>query len=250
MTGRFFLSDRPFRPKRRSGLLLLCAVLGLALVLPLRGLSLAREPYRIGYLPNAQISLESKNRLEAVYARAGLPVEFVPLPQKRSLYLAAAGDLDGDAGRIYGLESNYPSMIRVEGKLLNFNGAAYVIKGQHIGEYRDSLLDVMKVGSLCGVVWVEKVMKGRCLEQVNTYEGLFAMLLEGRIDLVLSSQRSAETVFRKAPHFYESIERLEPLVFQTTFYHYLNEKNADIVPKLEKALKELRDENYWDDEAQ
>lgn len=207
----------------------------------------AREPYRIGYVPNAQISLESKNRLEVVYARAGLPVEFVPLPQRRSLHLAAEGLLDGDAGRIYGLEKDYPTMVRVGGKLLDFNGAAYALKGRDIGEYRDSLLDGMKVGALWGVVWVERVMKGRDLEQLKTYESLFAMLLDGRIDIALSSQRSAETIFSKAPRLYENIQRLEPLVFQTTFYHYLNEKNADIVPLLEKALGELRAEDYWGD---
>lgn len=207
----------------------------------------AREPYRIGYVPNAQISLESKNRLEVVYARAGLPVEFVPLPQKRSLQMAAEGLLDGDAGRIYGLEKDYPTMVRVGGKLLDFNGAAYALKGRDIGEYRDSLLDGMKVGALWGVVWVERVMKGRSLEQLKTYESLFAMLLDGRIDIALSSRRSAEAIFDKDPPFYANIRRLEPFVFQTPFYHYLNEKNADVVPLIEKALGELRAQDYWGD---
>ncbi|WP_338669218.1 transporter substrate-binding domain-containing protein [Pseudodesulfovibrio methanolicus] len=222
-----------------------CAALCLSWAVP----GQARGPYRIGYVPGAMISLESKNRLEMAYARAGIPVEFLPLPQKRSLYLAVEGAIDGDAGRIYGLEKRYPSLVRVDVKLLDFNGAAYVVKGQEIGRFRDALLDVMKVGALRGVVWAEKIMKGRPMESVKTYEALFAMLLEGRIDIALSSRLSAEEIFSHDPRRYGRIRRLEPLVFRTSFYHYLNTKNADIVPRLEEALRELRAEDYWHDEG-
>jgi polar amino acid transport system substrate-binding protein len=208
---------------------------------------LAREPYRIGYAPGAQIHVESMRRLAVVYERAGLPVEFVPLPQKRSLYLAAEGSIDGDVGRISGLENHYPTMVRVDVKLMDFYGAAYVVKEAEIGQFCDELLDSKKVGALCGVVWAEKIMKGRCQEYVKTYEALFAMLLEGRIDIALSSRVSAVAVFSQDPRRYARIERLEPLVFQTPFYHYLHMKNADIVPQLEKALRELRAEDYWHD---
>ena len=96
------------------------------------------------------ISLASKNRLAVVYERAGIPVEFVPLPQKRSLALAVEGGIDGDAGRILGLEKRYPSMVRVNVKLLDFNGAAYVLKGRGINRYRHEMLSTMRVGALSG----------------------------------------------------------------------------------------------------
>ncbi|MGE4421843.1 MAG: substrate-binding periplasmic protein [Pseudodesulfovibrio sp.] len=236
----------PFHPPRFGavGFLLLfaaCAVLSWAA--PGR----AREPYRIGYAPDALIHVESMKRLAVVYARAGLPVEFVPLPQKRSLVQAVDGVIDGDAGRILGLEKRYPGLIRVDVRLTNIYGAAYVVGGQEIGPFRDGLLGVMKVGAVSGVVWAEKVMKGRPLEHVKTYEALFAMLMEGRIDIALGSRISAEKVLRDNARRYGRIRQLEPLVFQAPFYHYLNRKDADIVPKLEKALRELRAEDYWRD---
>ena len=88
-------------------------------------------------------------------------------------------------------------------------------------------------------------MQGRRSVRVTTYEALFAMLLEGRIDIALSSRLSAETVFSCDPGFYSRVIRLEPLAFKTSFYHYLNEKNADLVPVLEKTLRELRAADYW-----
>ena len=209
----------------------------------------AREPYRIGFTPGVLVSVEAKDRLTLAYERAGLPVEFVPLPQKRSLYLAAEGSLDGEVGRIAGLEKRYPSMVRVNVQLMVFRGAAYVAAGRDIDAYSDELLDTLRVGSLCGVVWAEKVMKGRCLEHVKNYDSLFGMLQEGRIDMALCSMTSAEAAIADNPGVSGRIRRLEPQVYQAAFYHYLHMKNADIVPQLEKALRELRAENGWDDES-
>ncbi|EGB15813.1 hypothetical protein DND132_2610 [Pseudodesulfovibrio mercurii] len=226
---------------------LLAACLGLCLLWATPGP--ARGPYRIGYAPGAHIHVEAMERLKAVYGRAGLPVEFVPLPQKRSLVQAVDGVIDGDAGRIPDLDVQYPSLIRVDVKLLDLNGAAYVVGRQRLGDYRPELLDVLRVGAVRGVLWAERVMAGRRLEQVNNYETLFGMLLEGRIDMALASRSSAEVVFNGDRARYARIRRLDPVVYQVPFYHYVNMKNADIVPLLEKALRELRGRDYWHDGA-
>lgn len=209
---------------------------------------MAREPYRIGFALNARIHQEARARLEAAYERAGLPVEFVPLPQKRSLLLAVDGLLDGDAGRIPGLEVTYPSLVRVDAKLLDLTGAAYVVRGQNFGDYRVALLDSLRVGAVRGVLWAKKLMGNRHLEQVNNYETLFDMLLAGRIDMALGSRSSAEGVLRDDRARYDSIRMMVPPVYQTPFYHYVNRKNADIVPLLEKALRELHAEGCWHDD--
>jgi polar amino acid transport system substrate-binding protein len=209
----------------------------------------ARGPYRIGYSPDAQIHVAARDRLKAVYERAGLPVEFVPLPQKRSLVQAVDGIIDGDVGRIPGLEKRFPSLVRVDVKLMDLVGVAYVIKGQGIGDYRSELLATRRPGAVRGVLWAEKVMGGLRLEEVNNYATLFEMLTEGRIDLALASKISAETLFQADKERYADIRGLNPPVYHVPFYHYVNIGNADIVPKLEKALRGLRAEGLWRDEA-
>ncbi|XXJ18343.1 substrate-binding periplasmic protein [Desulfovibrio caledoniensis] len=229
-----------------TGVILLAAVCA-ALSLSFAARVLAVGPYRIGYTPGVPVSEEARDRLAAVYERAGLPAEFVPMPQKRSLLLTEDGTLDGDAGRVAGLESRYPSMVRVGVKLMDFYGVAYVAEGRHTGSYRDELLDKWKVGSLSGVVWPEKIMKGRSLEKVQTYDALFGMLLEGRIDIALCSRSGARKAMAANPGRYGRVRQLEALVYKTPFYHYLNKKNAAIIPQLEKGLRELRAEDYWRD---
>lgn len=221
-----------------------CAVLLFLVVSPS---GMTGSAYRIGYSPNARIHQTARDRLEAVYARAGLSVEFVPMPQKRSLLLAADGIIDGDVGRISGLEEEYPSLVRVDVELMELIGAAYVVRGQRLGNYREELLDALRVGAVRGVVWAEKLMAGRSMEQVNNYETLFGMLLAGRVDIALASRSSAEGVFDTDRKRYASIRVMEPPACKVPFYHYVNRKNADIVPRLEKALRELRAEDYWRD---
>jgi polar amino acid transport system substrate-binding protein len=228
-----------------TGLVLSVAVLA-ALCLAFGLGSQARGPYRIGYNPGAQVSVEARNRLEAVYERAGLPVEFVAMPRKRSLSLAADGLLDGDAGRVAGLESHFPSMVRVNVKIMDFCGAAYVVEGGDMDRYHEGLLKTRKAGSLYGVVWVDEFMERHSLEQVNSYEALFAMLLEGRIDIALCSKSGAEKSIAAHPR-YARVRQLEPLVYREPFYHYIHRDNADIVPRLEEALRGLRAEDYWND---
>ena len=208
---------------------------------------LAREPYRIGYAPSARIHVEARDRLKAVYGRAGLAVEFLPLPQKRSLVQAVDGLIDGDVGRIPGLEKKFPTLVRVDVKLMDLVGSAYVLKGQHLGDFRLELLETLRAGAVRGVLWAENIMGERPLEHVNNYETLFGMLQEGRIDVALANRLSAEYIFAGDRARYAAIRRLDPPVFHVPFYHYVNTKDADIVPKLEKALRELRAEDYWYD---
>ncbi|WP_207260697.1 transporter substrate-binding domain-containing protein [Desulfovibrio sp. Huiquan2017] len=242
--GRAFSHAQVCRFPRFDASFLLCFVFCLLWAAP----GMAREPYRIGFAQNARIHQEARTRLEAVYKRAGLPVEFVPLPQKRSLLLAVDGLLDGDVGRIPGLEETYPSLVRVDVKLLDLTGAAYVVRGQDFGDYRVALLDSLRVGAVRGVLWAEKLMGDRPMEKVNNYETLFDMLLAGRIDLALGSRSSAEGVLRDDRARYGSIRMMVPAAYQTPFYHYVNRKNADIVPLLEKALRELHAEGGWHDD--
>jgi len=229
----------PGRVLRAAAWLVLC----LAPAVPV----LAREPYRIGYAPGAGIHVEARDRLAAAYDRAGLPVEFVPLPQKRSLMLAVDGAIDGDVGRIPGLDEKFPSLVRVDVKLMDMVGAAYVVRGQRLGNFRPELLQALTVGAVRGVIWAGKVAENGRLERVNNYATLFCMLLEGRIDVALASRASAERIFLENREYTARIRRMEPDVYRVPFYHYVNRKNADIVPVLEKALRELRARDYWHD---
>lgn len=208
----------------------------------------AQKTFRISYSPGAEIHAQARERVKAVYKRIGLNVEFVPMPHKRSIRSAAEGLVDGETGRIKGLEKRFPSLRRVKVKLIKLTGAAYVSEDSPITHYDRGLLDSIRVATINGVQWSLHELGGRPADMVAEYKQLLGMLVEGRVDMILGSTLSVETILRGKTLRNRHIRKLEPLVYCAPLYHYVNEKNAYLIPQLEKALKELWAEGRWGEE--
>ena len=207
----------------------------------------AQQFYRVSYSPGAAIHALARERVKAVYERAGLSVEFVPMPHKRSLHSASEGLVDGEVGRIAGMEKRYPGLRRVNVKLIDMVGAAYVREESDITRYRQELLGTVRVGTIFGVQWSLNELNGRPAELVSDYDKLLGMLVEKRVDLALGSTLSVEAALKGNRSRNKRIRRLNPLVFCQPLYHYVHEKNEHLIPLLEKALRELQQEGRWDD---
>lgn len=200
--------------------------------------------YVLSYSPGTLFHSLVRDRVKVVYERAGIPVMFVPLPHKRSISDANDGLVDGEVGRVTSVEKNAPNLRRVDVKLMDLVGAAYVRRSNDL-EYSDILLDVSEVGIVRGVQWAQKVMQGRDVTAVNDYQTLFDMLAINRIDLALATTASADSVLDKKLARHQGIRMLQPPLFSAPIYHYVNKKNADLIPRLEKALRGLHQEHYW-----
>ncbi|MBG0791286.1 MAG: hypothetical protein H0S80_12405 [Desulfovibrionaceae bacterium] len=225
--------------------LLLAPLAALVLLLCTAAPCPAHETYHISFSPGAEIHILARERVRDMYQRAGMAVEFVPMPHKRSIQSAAEGTVDGEVGRIKGLEKRHPGLRRVDVKLIDLTGAAYVIEGSAIQHYDRKLLDTVRVGAVNGVQWALRELDGRPAEMVSDYTRLFGMLVENRVDMVLGSTLSTEAVLNKEGIRNRRIRKLTPLVYCAPLYHYVNEKHADIIPLLEQALRELWAEDHW-----
>jgi len=210
----------------------------------------ARQPYRISYSPGAAIHALARDRVKDAYERAGLPVEFVPMPHKRSLHSANEGIVDGEVGRIAGVEKSFPDLRRVNVELINLTGAAYVLEESGVTRYRQELLDTVRVGAILGVQWSLNELDGRPAEMVSDYTKLLGMLAEKRVDMALGSTLSVEAALKEKRIRNTRIRRLKPLVFCQPLYHYVHKKNERLVPLLEKALRELWKEGRWSGSAE
>jgi polar amino acid transport system substrate-binding protein len=207
------------------------------------GIPHATGVLRIGYNPD----LNLHERLRQALAMLGLEVEFVSLPPKRSLAEANEGVLDGELGRIGGLSEDYPNLVIVDVELFHGVGRAYVLKESPYRRFDVGMLKVVRVGSVRGTLWAERLMGDLGLETVNNYETLFNMLLAGRIDVALCGDTNYEEAIGADRTRLEAIRRLDPPVYVTPLYLYLNKKHADIVPALEKTLLEMSGGNGWHD---
>ena len=81
--------------------------------------------YRISYSSGTLFHELVRDRTRAVYEKAGLKVEFIAMPHKRSLTSANEGSVDGDVGRVPSVLERYPNLRQVNVKLMDLNGAVY-----------------------------------------------------------------------------------------------------------------------------
>ena len=203
------------------------------------------KTYVISYSPGTLFHELVRDRTKALYEKAGLTAEFVALPHKRSLFSANEGTVDGDVGRVPSVQENYPNLRRVNVKLMDLNGVVYTTRDE-ITSYDDALLKQYRVGYIRGVQWTEKKMQGLEATKVDSYSILFTMLLQGRIDIILATEISANSAIRNLGEKVSIIRKLDPFIFSAPIYHYVNKKNEAIIPRLEKAVTALIEEGYWD----
>ncbi len=220
-----------------------CLMLSLCLPFTVNAME---KVYTLSYSPGTLFHQLVRDRTRAVYNRAGIKVEFIALPHNRSLISANEGIVDGDVGRVPSVEEKYPNLVRVNVRLMNLNGVVYTIRDD-IKIFTEELLKTCRVGYVLGVRWPQKKMNGLKAITARDYPSLFEMLLQNRVDIVLATEASAQSVIKDLGDRANKIRKLEPLIFTAPIYHYLNIKNKAIIPKLEKALMEMNEEGYWDE---
>lgn len=208
-------------------------------------LAIANEKvYVLSYSPDSIFHQLVRDRIKVVYERAGIQAKFIPLPHNRSLASANEGTVDGDVGRITSVEEKYPNLLKVNVKLMNVTGAVYTTN-KDISLYHDYLLKEYRVGHVLGVSWTYNKMKGLKSTTAHDYKALFEMLIMDRVDIVLATGASADAVLNDLGEKASKVRKLQPFIFTSPIYHYVNKKNKVIIPRLEKALKELKEEGYW-----
>lgn len=172
------------------------------------------------------------------FARSGVELRLVTLPPERGLLNANAGIDDGDLTRIAGLEKDYPNLIRVPEKLLDWNFSAFSrrkdlavdgwksLLAYNVGHIRGWKIAEANLASAAGVVVVENERQ------------LFDVLRRDRVDVVVYSlEMGAEYLRANRLH---DIYLLSPPVATREMFVYLNVKHAPLAPKIAEALRALK----------
>lgn len=206
----------------------------------------ADRVYNVGYIEGSGGHAIAIKRLAKVYASANLKVEFVPLPAKRSITMAANGQLDGEAARVPSIEKSFPSLIRVNEPINEIIGFAYITDQSLLDGFDGSLNSIKDRAILrvLGVKWAENKLKGfKNTQTVYSYDLAVKMLARGKVDVLLGTQQSVEASIKRlevADGKAAKISVLPKVVHQTFTYHYLNYGNASIQAKLEEAIRRTK----------
>ncbi|MDD3311355.1 transporter substrate-binding domain-containing protein [Pseudodesulfovibrio sp.] len=178
--------------------------------------------------------------LKEAYARLGYEAAFLEVPAERALVMANQGRVDGEAGRVPVIEPRCPNLIRVPTSLytnrvvafVRKDGVPYVASWGALAQYR--------IGAVLGYKFVDKMTMNMNRTLVSDYAKLFNMLTNCRIDVavveyldVLPSLRSLDL---------KAIRLLQPPLAFNPMYHYLHKRHADLVPRLDRVLRDMQRE--------
>lgn len=183
---------------------------------------------------------------QEAFRRVGRGVRVQRLPCERSLLQADQGHTDGDILRIAGLESRYPSLVRVPEPLFTVEFSCFVTRRDlNIASPED--LRPLRVGYILGWKILEDNVQAARVERVREPEALFAMLADGRVDVVIYERITGAWLIKAWG--LARIHALEPPLFSTPQFLYLHRRHAALVQPLAEALAAMRAEGRFEELA-
>lgn len=222
-------------PARRS---LLARAIGLALLALGTSATRAETVLRLARLENIPDQFVGGEILKAVYKRLGITVEFVDLPAKRALIESSQGRVDGEVQRILAVQSEFASLIAVRPSINYIEPSAFVKQRVFRVDGWQSIAPY-SIGIVRGVGSSERGTSGMSrVEAVVTMDQLMQMLDSGRIEVAVNDRFSGVLINKKL-RLDKTLQPLSPALERIPLYHFLHEQHRDLVPRVEKVLREM-----------
>lgn len=199
------------------------------------------DHYIFGSIQNSEWNQYCATVVLQAYDNLNLPARASFLPSSRSLATSSKGKIDGEIGRIKKIGELYPTLIRVPTPYASLKGVAVYINPEvKVTSVED--LSNYRVGILRGVSFTKKLVQNTTSISVDSVEQLFKMLIRNRVDLIIISDFTAELEI--AHHYQDHSIKISPTALvEFPIYHYLHQKNKDLIPKIDDELKALLNSN-------
>lgn len=176
------------------------------------------------------------------FHRAGVKLKLIKLPAERALRNVNAGIDDGDLTRIAGLEAEYPNLVRVPEKLIDWEFVAF--SRNPALPARWETLRALPVGHIRGWKIYERELAGA--PYVVTAEDpaqLFRQLQLGRIDVALYARWQGLDLLQREG--ISAVHMLEPVLARREMFLYLHKRHASRVPQIAAALRAIKAEGLY-----
>ena len=181
--------------------------------------------------------------LTEAFARINYDLEIVVLPSERSLKMANSGQLGGEMLRTTAIEGEYPNLIRVSESIIDveFIVLSYSPIDLSAGW---SALNEKSVGFVIGMKIIEKnIPEEARVTGVKSIKQLFNILKSNRIEYAVFARSIAEDFIHR--NNIEGILVSGPPLASVPGYIYLNKKHKQLIPELERSLREMKEEGSF-----
>ena len=179
--------------------------------------------------------------LRQAFDRIGIDATVIRVPTERALVNANTGVEDGDAFRAPGFEKDYPDLVQIPEKLLDFDFVAYAMRPD-IQVRNWSELAPFAVAYVTGWKIYERNVKARTITTVRELGQLFPLLAKGRADVVLLDRWQGLWVARKAN---TAARPFDPPLARVAMFAYLNRRHAALTAPAAAALADLKRDGTW-----
>lgn len=225
------------------------ALLGIGLTAVASSLALAARPsltLATGALPPLTSTPGHTGFLDAlareVFGRIGFDASVVRLPVERALINANAGIDDGDMFRAAGFEKEYPNLLPIPEKLLDFDFVAYATRADvQVRDWTD--LARYSVGYVIGYkIFERNVKSAQDITTVRGIDQLFPLLASGRADVVLLDRWQGLWLAREAGL---AVRALDPPLARVPMFAYLHRRHEALLAPAAAALAEIKRDGTW-----
>jgi len=177
--------------------------------------------------------------LKRMYKVAGLCMNPIRMPSKRSAQMLITGKLDGEMARAGEIQAEYKQkailvpqpILRVNFQLAwldnnNFDGTLIGLKGQN-------------VGMLAGQIWASRFIEpfAGTITELNDLKSAAELLERGHIDVLASDSVSQVELQRKFPA--QNSPLRVKILRQVDIYHVLHVSQIDKAERLALAIKTM-----------
>ncbi|EPJ53694.1 MAG: hypothetical protein OFPI_09490 [Osedax symbiont Rs2] len=182
------------------------------------------------------LSLTVAEIIKSAYSKLGMQVEIRYLPGKRSLHYSNSGHADAELFRIKGIGNKFHNLIPIPVVLMEIETIAYA-KRNDIAINGWASLKPYKIGFLRGFKKAEINTRGMQVYFAEQMSSLFALLVKGRVDLVIESRLGGK--YSLDPEVHIEIKPLDPPIEKFEVFHYLHRTNKSLVAELTKVLLQM-----------
>lgn len=173
-----------------------------------------------------------------ILRRLGHDVVIQRVPAERSLLNVDTGIDDGNGPRIAGLTRLYPNIRQVSEPIMTYDFVAFTRDVDFVPTNWDSLRPY-DTAIINGWKILEKNVVGtRSLTKVRGPEQLFALLMQGRVDVVIFEKWEGLHLIRELG--LEGVRMLDPPLAQRDMYLYVNQKHEALLAPMAETLRQIK----------
>lgn len=182
--------------------------------------------------------------LKEAFRRAGWKAKIQMMPAERCLQDANAGISDGEIGRIRGMSRFYPNLVLVDEPIIESRDfVAFSIRHEFCTDDWASLKPY-HVGIMRGWKILENnVVDTRSLIKMDTTRSLFKLLADDRVGVVVNAR--IDGLYTAGRLGLRNVKVMEPPLASLELYLFLHQKNAEVIPGIEGALRAMKSDGSF-----